>query len=169
MMRQISNTERARMAATAEAFFSDVSATASVTLYNKYIVDRKERYQRVQIPFVQWKEVDAVANNSTETDKAIIVIPFARVFEMEEEFTYPKDWQALIDKSGHWTLQIGDVIVRGLVEDEIINDDTPCTSPFTVSDLMRKYDQSLYEVMVINSIAMMDNSLSLMRWEVGAK
>jgi hypothetical protein len=61
-------------------------------------------------------------------------------------------------KTGKWTLQQGDVIVRGLVSETIDAD-------YTISDLKRDYD----DVVAIRSVDLMDNgSLARWHWQVGA-
>ena len=90
-----------------------------------------------------------------EADSASIFIPFAR----GANYLKPIAWQELLSKAGKWTLQIGDVIVRGLVSDEI-------SSSFTITNLKEKYDDTL----TISSVDSMDSgSANLQHWRIGAK
>lgn len=134
---------------------------ADLTIYNKYIdpATRAEKYQRTQIRSIVWesrKAVNTIASGGTvSVDSVRVFIPFAR----DANYLSPKAWQALVTKTGKWTLQEGDYIVKGLVADEI-------TGAFTTTSLRAKYDN----VLVISSVDTMDvGSLSLQHWQIGAK
>lgn len=134
---------------------------ANLTIYNKYIADRADVYLRTEITSVAWENQTGVKRLTSggviSDDKAIIYIPFQR----GSAFLSPKTWQALAneDKSDNWTLQEGDIIVKGIASDEI-------TTEFTVSDLMAKYD----DVLKITLAATFDmGSPALQHWKVGAK
>jgi hypothetical protein len=65
----------------------------------------------------------------------------------------------LTDKTGYWTLQEGDFVVKGFVTDEI-------SSSFTISALQAKYPA----VLSITSIDTMDmGSPAMSHWQIGAK
>ena len=103
---------------------------SDLTVYNKYIdpATRSEAYQRATIKAVTWENRKGgtvlTSGGQIELDLARVFIPLAR----GATYLSPKAWQALDDKSGFWTFQIGDVIVRGIVTDEI----TPAvTDPIT--------------------------------------
>ena len=67
-------------------------------------------------------------------------------------------WQALTTKTGKWTLQDGDFMVKGLVTDEI-------GAGFTMTALKAKYD----DVVMIKSVDTMDAGSSYMQhWQIGA-
>ena len=144
-MRALSLGEVDRMAEAAQAAFLDVRANTDATLYSRYVDGRDYKYQRYEILDVEWRDAKAVATNGTEADKAVLVIPFTR-------------------SDGSWTPAVGDVIVFGIVEDEIEDDDDPSGSRFTVSDLERKYST----VMTISSVETVE-SIPLSYWKVGAK
>jgi hypothetical protein len=133
---------------------------ANCTVYNKYVdtATKSEKYQRVGIIAVAWENRKAANVRSTGglagADQARVFIPFARGVN----FLKPKAWQALTTKTGKWTLQVGDLIVKGLVSDEI-------QTGFTVTALKAKYD----DVLVITSVDTMDaGSLSMQHWNLGA-
>jgi hypothetical protein len=132
---------------------------ANLTIYNKYIdaTTRTEKYQRAVIVGVMWENRSAAnklaSGGQIAADKARVFVPFTR----GANYVKPKAWQALPNKAGKWTIQEGDIIVYGLVSDEI-------TSSFTVSGLQAKYD----DVLTVTSIDRQD-ALSLGHWEVGAK
>ena len=133
---------------------------ANATLYNKYTdpVTRSEKYQRVGIVGVAWENRKAANVRSmgglAAADQARVFIPLAR----GTNFLKPKAWQALTTKTGKWTLQVGDLIVKGLVSDEI-------QTGFTVTQLKAKYD----DVLVITSVDTMDaGSPGMQHWNIGA-
>lgn len=132
---------------------------AGITLYNKYIdpATRSEKYARSQVPLVAWETRKGVSVNRTggyiEVDQSVVYIPFAR----GANYLKPIAWQALSSKTGKWTIQPGDFVVKGLVADEI--GDT-----FTVTALSKKYD----DVYTVSRVDANDQgSLSLRHWEVG--
>ena len=132
---------------------------ANLTVYNKYIdpTTRSEKYQRVGIVGVAWENRKAANVRSTgglaAADQARVFIPLAR----GTNFLKPKAWQALTTKTGKWTLQVGDLIVKGLVSDEI-------QTGFTVTQLKAKYD----DVLVITSVDTMDaGSPGMQHWNLG--
>jgi hypothetical protein len=146
------------------------------TVYNKYIdpSTRAEVYQRAVILDVAWENRKAAnvlaSGGQMSADAATIYISFAR----GKNYLAPKAWQALASKTGKWTLQEGDVIVKGNVSDEIHplvpavpgTPGTPAVPAFTVTSLKAKYDF----VMVISSVDTMDSgSPSMRHWRVGAK
>jgi len=133
-----------------------VKSNANITLFNKYVSDRSEFYISTQIERVTWEDRKAVNKLSSggdiKADAAYIYIPKARGLD----YLTPKLW--LENKTSNWTLQSGDIVVRGLIEDEI-------TSAFTISDLKKKYDF----VLTINSVDLYDNaSLVVAHWKIAA-
>ena len=129
-----------------------------ITIYNRYFVSRVETYQRTVIKNVVWQATKAVSGRSTgvlASNVATVFIPMAR----GAAYVKPKAWQALTDKSDNWTLQEGDVIVRGAIADEI-------TTEYKLSDLRAAYD----DVVTITSIDAMDQgSPNVQHWQVGCK
>ena len=128
---------------------------ADCTIYNKYMVGRVDTWQRVQIEGVHWEQRHAREGNE-DNDFTLVFIPFAR----GEDYLKPRRWQVLSNKSEHWTLQIGDVIVKGLVSDELV------AGTFTLSNLKAAYD----DVLMIASVDTRDfGSSALQHWEVTAR
>ena len=125
------------------------------TIYNKHQVSRVDIFYRVQIEGVHWEQRHAREGNE-DNDFTLVFIPFAR----GEDYLKPREWQALSNKSEHWTLQIGDVIVKGLVSDELV------AGTFTLSNLKAAYD----DVLMIASVDTRDfGSSALQHWEVTAR
>jgi len=122
------------------------------TVYNKYLVGRVETYQRVEIKAVQWEQRHARQGNQ-DNDFTSVYIPFER----GADYLKPRESLSVSDKPDHWTLQIGDVIVKGIVTNELV------AGTFTLSDLKRTYD----DVLVINSVDTRDyGSANMQHWEV---
>jgi hypothetical protein len=142
-------------------------------VYNKYIdpSTRSEAYQRTSIKAVTWEDRKGgtvlTSGGQIELDLARVFIPLAR----GTNYLKPVAWQALDDRTGKWTFQIGDVVVRGVITDDITGTVTDpithvVTPAFTLSKLRAKYD----DVLVISSVDLMDaGSLALRHWQVGAK
>src|SRR5690349_14597912 len=115
---------------------------ANITIYNKYIEDRKDKFQRTQIInpssnySVAWSGMKAStilsSGGKIASNSATILIPFV----CGSNYLEPIEWQALTIKTGKWTLQDGDFIVKDLVDDEIteaITDGDVTTPAFTIS------------------------------------
>lgn len=136
-----------------------MKTNADLTLYNKYVdpATRSEKYQRTVIHEVLWenrKAANVIKSGLMEADQASIYIPFQR----GACFLSHTEWQALTSKTGWWTLQVGDFVVRGVVTDEI-------TSSFTITGLKAKYN----DVLSIKSVDTMDyGSQALRHWQIGA-
>lgn len=151
-----------------------------MTIYNAYTgANRLTVYQRTQIKNAQstncanWNDTKG-ANVSkiglTAADQALITLPM----EVGANFLDPRAWQALVSKTGKWTLQVGDIIVKGLITDEIHEliaalpgpPVVPAVPAFTVSDLKAKYDN----VLLITSVDTLDRGrVALRHWKIGAK
>jgi hypothetical protein len=135
------------------------------TVYNRYIVSGSEHYQRTELAAVAWqnrKAANVIASGLLAADSATIYIPFA----LGTNYVKPIAWQALSVKTGYWTLAIGDVIVKGLVTDEIHDAVvSPPSAAFTMTNLKAKYD----DVVTIKSVDTMDaGSDSMRHWQIGA-
>lgn len=131
-----------------------------LTIYNKYVdpTTRTEVYQRSSLGQVMWenrKGSNVIASGGKiSADQARIFIPFS----IGADYVGPKAWQALSDKTENWTIQIGDIVVKGEVLDEI-------ETGFAISNLKAKYD----DVLVVSSVDVMDfGSVDLQHWQVGA-
>ena len=133
---------------------------ADITIYNRYIdaTTRAEKWQRTTVHGVLWenrKAVNVIASGGNiSANQANIYIPHARGTAYKD----PAAWQALVTKTGYWTLQDGDAVVRGLVSDTI-------STSFTITDLKAKYSDTL----TIRSVDTMDmGSAGMSHWQIGA-
>lgn len=134
---------------------------SNITIYNKYIdaSTRTEKYQRTEILQVAWENRKGsnilASGGNIAVDQATIFIPSMG----RENYLAGKEWKALTSKTGYWTLQVGDVIVRGLVTDSI-------SGATTITSLKEKYN----DVLVVSSVDFMDaGSLNMHHWKVGAQ
>jgi hypothetical protein len=129
-----------------------------MTVYNKYIENRAEKYQRTGLSAVLWDSSSATVKRKSsdlQNNKAVIALPHY----IGAAYLKQKAWLALVDKTEFWTLQEGDIVVRGTVADEI-------TSEFTISALRAKYN----DVLEIVSVAFMDQgSPNTHHWEILCK
>lgn len=100
-------------------------ANADITIYNKWYnrAARSDEWHRTQILGVEWYGGQAVtvSDKGLQTaDTYTVRIPAASA-PSGRAFALPKDWAAA--SSGNlaqfWTLQAGDIVVRGLVDDDI--------------------------------------------------
>ena len=132
----------------------------SLTIYNKFIdpVTRLEKYQRAEIEDCYWEDRKAINRSKVgaiANDSAMVVIPMVQ----GANYLKPVAWQALVSKTGKWTLQTGDVMVKGAITDEI-------SSSFTITALTKKYN----DVITITSVDTFDSgSTRLQHWEISAK
>lgn len=138
---------------------------ADMTIYNKYFSSGMEKYQRTQILNVKWenrKAANVLSSGLLSADSVAVYIPFAN----NADYVKPKAFQTLITKTGKWTLQEGDYIVKGLVLDEIVAAVIdPPSSAFTITSLKAKYD----DVVMIKSVDTLDaGSSNIQHWQLGA-
>lgn len=133
------------------------------TIYNRYVSSGEEVYQRTQITGVAWqggKGRTGAGSSNQQANQVTVYIPSAG----RSDYVTPKAWAILSNKSGKWTLQPNDVIVKGLVNDTIAPPNE--TGAITLSALKAKYD----DVLVISDVQTMDyGSLSMQHWQVTAK
>lgn len=155
-------------------------ANCSLTVYNAYTdaATRSTVYRRTQIKNAQstncanWNDTKG-ANASRiglqAADQTLITLPM----EVGTNYLTPRAWQALVSKTGKWTLQVGDYIVKGLISDEIHDlipavtgpPPVPAVPAFTVTMLKAKYDN----VLQITSVDTLDRGRPAVRhWKVGA-
>lgn len=132
---------------------------ADITLYNKYY-DRelgRDAYLRSYLYDVNWQGARAV----TVGDKGILTADFTEVFIRRDVVTdkiylKPKDWANQANKDHYFTLNAGDVIVKGIIDYEIATAST--------KELVNSYDDVLT---IISVVDLTDTAIP--HWEIGAK
>jgi hypothetical protein len=88
-------------------------------------------------------------------DSLQLIIPIG-VQASRAAYKPPKEWAALTDKTGAWTLQPGDVVVKGALDDvEIVRS----------TKELQAYD----DVLTITSVDTKDVGGAMAHWEVSGK
>lgn len=103
-----------------------------VTLYNKYIENRQERWQRTVIDGVSWfgkERVSVSAECSSSVDTVIVRIPESSL----TKYATPSLW--LVDRKG-WTLRSGDLLVKGVLDVEVLPGES-------ISKVLRAAEQTI--------------------------
>lgn len=135
---------------------------ADLTIYNK-VYDRDagaNRYYRTVLKGVNWQDTTAVQPTDkgiVSADVAEIYIPFA--VETKKRFRKPKNFVQEPEKADFFTIEAGDLVVRGIVENEL-------TSAKDEERLKNAYD----DVRTIAVVETNDNgSPELQHWKVTAE
>lgn len=135
---------------------------ADITLYNK-VYDRDagaSMYYRTVLKGVNWQNKTAIQptdKGMVSADVAEIYIPFA--VETEKQFRKPKNFVQETEKTGFFTIEAGDLVIRGTVENEL-------TSAKDEERLKNAYD----DVRTIAVVETNDNGSSEMQhWKVTAE
>ena len=127
---------------------------SDITVFNKYRVANVDTWQQTQISDVAWEQRHARSQFDSD-DLATVFVPLAR----GDDYLNPRVWQALSSKTGKWTLQVGDVIAKGLITFDL-------SASFPLGVLKAAYD----DVLVITSVDTYDyGSASLQHFRIGAK
>lgn len=135
---------------------------ADITLYNK-VYDRDtgtNRYYRTVLKGVNWQDTTAVQPTDkgiVSADVAEIYIPF--VVETEKQFRKLKNFVQEPEKTGFFTVEAGDLVVQGIVGDEL-------TSAKDEERMKNTYD----DVRTIAVVETNDNgSPEMQHWKVTAE
>ena len=128
----------------------------TVTVYNKYLLNGVEKWQRTVIPGVFWNAIRGVQirkGGDKSADKVQLLIPFSAA--ASRSYKKPKEWLTLSDKTSAWTLQEGDTIIKGNIVYEI-----------TVST---KELQNFDDAAQITAVDTKDTAGPMSHWEVIGK
>lgn len=122
--------------------------TSDITIYNKYYDPYNDiyKYQRTVIKGVNWQS----KRTGTVSDKGLLLADSTLIFiDKLDNYISPKRFAKLesIEREKYFTLTIGDKIVKGEVDFEIIG-----IKNYSINDLNNEFD----DVITINSV----NSLS---------
>ena len=127
-----------------------------ITIYNRVIVNREDVFIRSHLYRVHCEDTEGQSRanpNTMKVDKATIYIPFSVKADEGKQYRKPKAFKR--EPASHYTLQIDDLIVKGIVTDEITS----------ANELERKYDD-------VRSISYVDSAdygdINLQHFEVGA-
>lgn len=121
----------------------------TITIYNRYEnkVTHLVKWHRHVVTGCFWKNIGnkvTIDNNVIETDSIICRI------RVSDEFMPKFDWLSTDDKEAYFTLGVGDIIIRGEVEDEI-NEYSPNKNK--ASDIIDKY-KDILGCMVIKQVTL---------------
>ena len=104
-----------------------------ITIYNKRLdpETRLDKWNRTQLPEgCSWYGGQAVTvgeSGLVTADKySVRILDWAAV-----GYVTPDKWIALSDEAEAWTLQSGDVVVRGMVDQEVVSGITEITRAFS--------------------------------------
>lgn len=125
-----------------------------ITIYNKYVDIGIEKWQRTVLQGVFWNAIKGAVTRKTgvqNVDSVQIIIPKSA----RAGYFSPKAWAALADKTGAWTLQPGDTIVKGALDVEITK------SP--------KELQAYDDVLTITSVDAKTFGGDMAHWEVSGR
>lgn len=133
-------------------------SNGSITIYN-FINNRgAEEYHRTIIKNVFWQEKQAsnrIKSGFQEADHILALIPV--INEFERKYVPPIEFGKLKDKSKHFTLKDGDLIVQGAIKEEI--------DPINIKEFTKNYQA--YKVTSVDSNLF--GRKHMQHWKVGAK
>lgn len=133
---------------------------ADITVYNACI-DRDDgvsSYNATHIRGVNWQQELKVNVGDKGLNSANIINIFIPFVSDTENKTYvkPSEYERQTNKEKYFTFKNGDIVVKGVCEDELKN--------------LSSFRQSHDDVVTIISVNTLDNGSSNMQhWEVGAK
>lgn len=137
-----------------------MNTNADITLYNKTTGPDGPSWKRTQIEGVFWEDEKKVSVGDTglvSADLSVIFIPF----ESTEGYLKPNAFRQIENKGRHFTLDNGDILVRGLIDFELTGERGQ-----DEKTLRKQYD----DVMTIVSVNTNDfGSLHMQHWEVAAR
>lgn len=133
----------------------------NITIYNKYYDKDSDTYKYAitYLYGVDWQDKQAVAVTDKglfSADSIRLFIPF-NIIAKGKKYIKPKAYSRLLDKSKHFTFNMDDKIVKGIVDFELTG-----IKPNTIATLENYYDD------VINIISIIECNLTE-NWEVGGK
>lgn len=125
----------------------------TITVYNKYVESGVEKWKRTVITGVFWNSSKGALirkNGIASVDGLLLIIPM--ICKAAATYKTPKDFLALENKAGNWTLQSGDTVVLGSIETEVVKS----------SKELQKYDDTL----LITAVDTKDYGFGMKHWEV---
>lgn len=133
---------------------------ADMTLYNQIPGPDGPTWQRTQIKGVFWedgKKVNVGETGLVSADLTVVFIPFSNT----AGYLKPVEFRRAKDRTEHFTLDNGDIVVRGLTDFELTSE-----KGANEKALRQQYD----DVMTIVSVEKNDfGSPEMQHWEVTAK
>lgn len=124
-----------------------------ITIYNKYKDGATEKWQRTTLSGIYWNSIKGAVMRKTgvaSADSLQLIIPMSIA-----GYKPPKEWLALANKTGCWTLQSGDAVIKGSISYDIVRS----------SKELEQFD----DVRLITSVDTKDFGGDMSHWEVSAK
>lgn len=102
----------------------------SMTIYNRYVdpITRLDKWQKHNLNFVYWDASHGVSISKGMSQDSKLDVYIPRNMNYMTYYTDPMNFK--LNPVGNWTIQNGDIIVKGTITDEITK----------ASDLERKYN-----------------------------
>lgn len=96
----------------------------TVTVYNKYKdAAGVEKWKRTVLSGVFWDSSKGAIIRKTgvaSSDSLLLIVPMNVTVIDKSIYKKPKEWDALPDKTGFWTLQEGDTVILGDLTYEVV-------------------------------------------------
>lgn len=128
----------------------------SVTIYNKYKDGNVEKWQRTVLHGVFWNAIKGAVTRRTgvqSADSLQLLIPCN--IRTDRAYKQAKEWAELEDKESYFTLQNGDIIIKGDIAYDVEKS----------SSELKRFDNCL----TITSIDYKDVGGDMAHWEVSAR
>jgi hypothetical protein len=121
---------------------------SDITIYNRYYDNSlgADKYQRTIIKGVNWQG----KRNGTVSDKGLLLADSTLIFiDKLDYYISPKRFAKLSneDRKKHFTLGVGDKVVKGEADFEITG-----VKPYRISDLENKFD-NVIDIKSVNDLS----------------
>lgn len=133
---------------------------ASCTIYRKVFdpISMLDDEVRVYIPYCAWFDIYAtskIKNGAENADVGQIIIPYKQNIDSGMTFVKPIAYKNLVDKTGYWSVNNGDTIVKGEIPENV-----------SFADLENLYD----DVLKVTSVgASLFGDIDMQNIEVGGR
>lgn len=131
-----------------------------ITLFNRTVgADRLPVFHRTYLYKVDWTFPKRTLL-SPPSYSTVIKIPFSESLYYLEK----RSWQTLTNRSLYWTLQLEDIIVKGIVEAQINSVTDDLYSFYSLTDLKKSH-----ETVTIVDVQLDDTPISQQMFNIGVK
>ena len=127
-----------------------------ITLFNRYTDHHDLLYQRSYIYKVNWDRPKTTLG-APPSFTTLIQIPYDQALF----YRTPIEWQKNRDE--HWTLQLEDIIVKGVIDAQINDVTDDLYQLYSLTELRRNF-----EMVVITDLYLTNKSISQLMFNVGA-
>ena len=109
----------------------DATFSNSVTVYSRRRAGKLDTWIRTPVLGASWygHQGARVGDSGLITADQFVVRIRERCLS---NYMRPDDWKALVELDGKWTVQMGDIVVKGIVDDEVVGGNiTAVTGKYT--------------------------------------